>query len=407
MRYRAAMRRLVDPTSTPAPRYVVWELTLRCDLACRHCGSRAGQPRPGELGLDQALDVVAQLAQLGAREVAFIGGEAYLWPDWLTVVEAVARAGMRPTMTTGARALDAALAGRMAAAGMQAVSVSVDGLQSTHDRLRAVPGSHRAALAALGHIAGAGMQPYANTQWNAQNLPEVEPLAHQLLERGIRAWQVQLTGPMGRAADHPEWLLQPWQVLELGERLAAAAERARLQGCVIEAGNNLGYFGPFEHALRRRHWRGCSAGRHVLGIEADGGVKACPSLPSAPYVGGDLRTERLDQIWARRALAFARTDRCDELWGYCAGCYYAADCQGGCSWTSHTTLGRRGNMPWCWHRADQLRQQGRRERLERVEAPEGAPFDFGRFELVQEDWPHAAPSGDDVASLADAGRQIR
>jgi len=25
------------------PIYAVWELTLKCDLACRHCGSRAGK----------------------------------------------------------------------------------------------------------------------------------------------------------------------------------------------------------------------------------------------------------------------------------------------------------------------------------------------------------------------------
>ena len=28
------------------PAYVVWELTLKCDLACTHCGSRAGPRRP-------------------------------------------------------------------------------------------------------------------------------------------------------------------------------------------------------------------------------------------------------------------------------------------------------------------------------------------------------------------------
>ncbi len=31
------------------PIYAVWEITLRCDLACRHCGSRAGRERPDEL----------------------------------------------------------------------------------------------------------------------------------------------------------------------------------------------------------------------------------------------------------------------------------------------------------------------------------------------------------------------
>ena len=70
--------RRVDPREDFAPLYVVWELTLKCDLACRHCGSRAGKAREAELSMAEARDVVAQLAELGARELAFIGGEAYL-----------------------------------------------------------------------------------------------------------------------------------------------------------------------------------------------------------------------------------------------------------------------------------------------------------------------------------------
>lgn len=381
------MRRRIDTSEGWAPLYVVWELTLRCDLACRHCGSRAGLAREAELSLDEALGVVDQLAALGTREVAFIGGEAYLNPDWLRIVRAVAEAGIRPTMTTGARALDVNLAKQAAEAGLQAVSVSVDGLEATHDQLRGVRGSYRAAMAALGHIRAAGMQPYANTQYNRLNLPEVEALGEVLVNAGIQAWQVQVTGPMGRAADRPEWLLQPYDMLELFERLGRAAERALAAGVTVNAGNNLGYFGPYEHLIRLEYWKGCAAGRHVLGIESNGDVKGCPSLPSAPYVGGNLRRSPLREIWERSAeLAFARERGTEDLWGFCAGCYYAEACKGGCSWTSHTLLGRRGNMPYCHHRALELRQAGRRERLVKVQAAPGEPFDFGRFELVEEAW---------------------
>jgi radical SAM protein with 4Fe4S-binding SPASM domain len=197
---------------------------------------------------------------------------------------------------------------------------------------------------------------------------------------------------MGRAADRPEWLLQPYDMLELVPRLGAAAVRARARGCRVSAGNNLGYFGPWEEAIRIEHWKGCSAGRHVLGIESNGDVKGCPSLPSAPYVGGNLRRSSLREIWESATLAFARVDRSGELWGRCRTCYYAEDCGGGCSWTSHTLLGRRGNMPLCWHRADDLARQGLRERLVRVESAPGDPFDFGRFTIVEEPIPPGDPA---------------
>jgi MoaA/NifB/PqqE/SkfB family radical SAM enzyme len=67
----------------------VWELTLQCDLACRHCGSRAGRKRPDELSTEEALDLVRQMAELGTKEVTLIGGEAYLREDWVTVAKAI------------------------------------------------------------------------------------------------------------------------------------------------------------------------------------------------------------------------------------------------------------------------------------------------------------------------------
>src|SRR5262245_24157002 len=75
------------------PAYAVWEVTLRCDLACRHCSSRAGHARPDELSTEEALNLVAQMAALGVAEVTLIGGEAYLRPDWLSIVTAIRDSG--------------------------------------------------------------------------------------------------------------------------------------------------------------------------------------------------------------------------------------------------------------------------------------------------------------------------
>ncbi len=77
------------------PMYAIWELTLRCDLACRHCGSRAGRARRDELTSREALDLVIALRDLGVNEVTLIGGEAYLRSDWLDIVAAIHDLDMR------------------------------------------------------------------------------------------------------------------------------------------------------------------------------------------------------------------------------------------------------------------------------------------------------------------------
>src|SRR5437879_7821854 len=87
------------------PVHVVWEITLACNLKCIHCGSRAGHRRPDELTTEECLDVVDALARLRTREVTLIGGEAYLRPDWIDIVGAVARNGMYCAVQTGGRKL--------------------------------------------------------------------------------------------------------------------------------------------------------------------------------------------------------------------------------------------------------------------------------------------------------------
>jgi len=81
--------------------YAVWEITLKCNLACQHCGSRAGHTRSHELSTEEAIDLVRQLAEVGIKEVTLIGGEAFLRPDWLDIARAITDAGMICGVTTG------------------------------------------------------------------------------------------------------------------------------------------------------------------------------------------------------------------------------------------------------------------------------------------------------------------
>lgn len=384
------LRRLEIAPGDYFPAYVVWELTLRCDQPCRHCGSRAGAAREDELSVDEALAVVGQLAAMRAREVVLIGGEAYLHPGFLAIIRALKAAGIRPEMTTGGRGITRELADAMAEAGLYSASVSVDGLETAHDLIRKAAGSHRSAVAALGHLRAAGLKIGANTNINRVNAPDLEALYELLLAAGVRSWQVQITVPLGRAADRPAMLLQPYDLLDVVPRLAALKRRAFAAGMLLMPGNNLGYFGPEEGLMRspkeggNDHWQGCHAGRLILGIESDGGVKGCPSLQPV-YVGGNLRERSLREIWETSpALAFTRTRTVADLWGFCRTCPFAQVCMGGCSFTAHSLFGRPGNNPYCHFRARALAAEGLRERLAPGAPAGGLPFDHGLFELVVE-----------------------
>ncbi len=393
-----------DDLATPRPYYVVWEITRHCDQPCEHCGSRAGPKLANELSTDEVVAVARQLVRLGCRECVLIGGEAYLRKDLPLVIAELVKGGVRTIMQTGGRNFTREKARMYRRAGMSQLGVSIDGPAEIHDRLRNNRGSYDAAIAALDNARAEGLIVSINTQINRLNYKHIESFAEVVRAAGSQSWQVQLTVPMGEAADRPEWLLQPHHIIDVVDALARVQRKALEEHTGdgppfnVVPNNNIGYFGPHEELLRSRpgstsgHWRGCMAGIAVFSVEADGNVKACPSLPTAPYVGGNVREMTVEHLWNHsERIRFARDRDTSEMWGRCKDCYYADTCRGGCSFMTHCLFGKRGNNPFCYYRATKLKREGLRERLVQVQRPPGEFYDYGRFEIVDEAWDAKPP----------------
>ena len=372
------------------PVHVVWEITLACDLKCLHCGSRAGHKRPAELTTPECLDVVKALARLGTREVSLIGGEAYLRKDWIEIIRAIRSHGMYCAVQTGGRNLTPDRLDEAVTAGLNGLGVSLDGLAPLHDRVRNVPGSFARALDTLRRAREAHLSISVNTQIGADTMPDLPDLMDTIINTGAKQWQIQLTVAMGNAADNDDLLLQPYRILELMPLLARLYAEGVNRGLLMTVGNNIGYFGPYEHIWRgfgdeRVHWAGCKAGQTCLALEADGTVKGCPSLATVGFAGGNVRDLSLEEIWrTSREIHFGRLRSVDDLWGFCRTCYYADVCRGGCTWTSHSLLGRPGNNPYCHYRALELEKKGLRERIVKIRAAPRDSFAIGEFELITE-----------------------
>ncbi|MBW2530386.1 MAG: radical SAM protein [Deltaproteobacteria bacterium] len=340
------------------PQRCVFEATLACNLRCRHCGSRAGRARPDELTLAETSDLFVQLAELGCERITISGGEPTMRPDWLELIAAAAGAGLRVGMITNALKFgdDAARAARDA--GLGAVGLSLDGVGETHDRVRGRAGHFDVITAAMDRAAGIGLPWAAITHVNRLNRGELPQLHELVRDAGAFAWQVQLGTEMGNMRDNRELLIATHDLPALEREVAALVRRG---GVPLLVSDSIGYFGPHERTLRlcqkASTFNGCPAGKRNLGVESNGNIKGCLSLMAgyndegARFVEGNVRDERLADIWHRRgAFAYTREWTAVDLSGFCRECEHAEICLGGCRSKMYAS-GCEGENPVCVHRA--------------------------------------------------------
>ncbi|MDX9722105.1 MAG: radical SAM protein [Myxococcota bacterium] len=361
------------------PRSVVWELTLACNLHCRHCGSRAGRARPDEMSTERAMRLCDELADLGCKKATLGGGEPTLYKNWPMIAAKLNARGIQVNMTTNGLNFDDHLAKQIKAMGLYSVCFSVDGLQETHEYVRRVPGHFERIMNAFDICRRHKLTFSVITTVFKRNMGELEELRDLLHKRGVRWWQLQLGNPTGFCAENRDLVIEPEDVLEVVPLIARLRRESLTKPPKVFAGDNVGYYGDLEVDLREQKatvpfWIGCRAGCQVIGIESNGNVKGCLSLPSAlngvdRFVEGNLNENTLAEIWNKPgAFAYNREFTRDKLGGFCHDCEYAEICRGGCSWTTFAHTNDRTDNPYCYHR--QLALKTQREKAQQAASPE-------------------------------------
>jgi radical SAM protein with 4Fe4S-binding SPASM domain len=340
------------------PRVCGWELTLRCNLGCTHCGSLAGRARDDELTLDECLRLADDLVELRCQRVTLTGGEPTLHPGWDQIAERLSQQKVRVALISNGWAWQASDAERAVHAGIGTLGFSLDGLRAEHDAFRA-SGSYARVLDAIASARASGMEVAVNTAIHRRNRHQLVEIRDLLVEAGVRSWQLQYAIPTGAMAAHRDLVLPAEDLLWLVPQIAEFC-RERKGRMYIVASDHIGYFGKPEAQLRQADvsmpfWLGCWAGMHVLGIESNGNVKGCLSLPSdrhghAGFVEGNVRTESLRDIWRRKTgFRYNRDFRMDDLRGFCRVCRYGDVCRGGCTWKRHSQTDPDAGDTYCFY----------------------------------------------------------
>ena len=125
------------------PFLVSYSVTTKCNLTCKHCYSQATEEAaPDELSTEESLKLVDDLARWGIGLLVIDGGEPLCRDDFLEIVSHAASKGIMTGVGSNGTLIDRGMAQKMLEAGVQSVSISIDGIDAeTHDPFRGKSGA--------------------------------------------------------------------------------------------------------------------------------------------------------------------------------------------------------------------------------------------------------------------------
>lgn len=302
-----------------------WECTLKCNLHCRHCGSDCKQvsqfPDMPFSSFAKVLDEVA--AEYSPHDVFVVitGGEPLMRPDLDQCGRAIYDRGFPWGMVSNGFALTKDRFTRLLRAGLHSLTISLDGLEDSHDWMR---GKSVCFSRTADAIAVAAACPDIKfdvvTCVNRKNIGELPQIRDFLISLGVKEWRLFSIFPSGRAADDPMMKLAPEEFRALMEFI-----KETRKGGKIKAGYGCeGFLGRYEGDVRDYFFH-CQAGITVGSVLADGSISACPSI-RADYHQGNISSDSFVKAWKSGFLPYRDREwmRKDE----CAECKYFRYCKG-------------------------------------------------------------------------------
>jgi radical SAM protein with 4Fe4S-binding SPASM domain len=306
------------------PICAVWELTLKCNSKCIHCGSNAGEKRSGELNNEEALNLVRELKSCGFKGVALMGGEPLLRSDWFEIANEVKKNNLELSIVTNGLTLKENIH-KIKSLGTDCVSISLDaGTEKVHDYLRGVSGSFSKVIEALNILERTAIPTSIITSVSKINLKEIDKIKKMIIDRNI-AWQIQVSTPIGRFPK--KLMIDRTEFYNLASYIANTVKKYGYKRVPLIGAHCLGHYSRFIPNLGLSPWIGCQAGKTILGIQCNGNIKGCLTLPDS-FIEGNIREEKLSIILKRLRMKTL------EPRGYCQKCDVLESCMGGCLGTA-------------------------------------------------------------------------
>lgn len=364
------------------PFMVIWETTMACDLACRHCRAEAVAVQdPKRLTTDEGKQLLDQIKSFGKPTpiVVLTGGDPFKREDIFELVAYGTQIGLPMAVSPSATPLltDDNLQ-KLRDAGAKAISLSLDGSTAgSHDAFRGVAGSFQMTLDGWQAAQDIGLKVQINTTVTRYNLDELPSILKLVREQGVMTWSVFFLVPTGRGLledeispveyeDVMNWLYDASRYIRVKTTEGHHYKRVVVQRSILDAHGDdpVEAMGLGETYVRlhdqltqyanesllplntppvRRTPMNINAGNGFVFISRRGDV-----FPSGfmPLSAGNVRYESVVDIY-RDTHLFRRLRQPESLQGRCGRCEFRFICGGSRSRAYAMTGDSMAEEPFC------------------------------------------------------------
>lgn len=285
-----------------APTFVWWDITNQCNLGCEHCYSNSSLTSQDvdQMSFDQIITIIDQMSESGVFYIYFLGGEPFIRPDFIEIIEYVRKKNIGVMVNTNGWFITKETARNITKLGVKQIRISLDGSNAgVHDSLRNKQGSFTRAVNSIKLMKQSKheMVSVASTV-TAYNIEDIEKLIDLAAELRVNDIQIVPLSNSGRGEDNYDKIaITNEQHLYLKEILEKKSKEYRGEMTVYSVDGTLD--NQCTQCIQKNNikpdFMGCRAGRTAVNIDFNGDVIPC--LLVRKPVAGNLKEEKFTDIW--------------------------------------------------------------------------------------------------------------
>jgi radical SAM protein with 4Fe4S-binding SPASM domain len=254
--------------------------------------------------------------------VVITGGKPLLRKDLVLCGKTLRAHGFRWGIVTNGYGYTPDIHAELLTAGMGTITLSLDGLEYTHNWLRANKKSFENAVKALDLIVSSqGLTYDIVTCVHRKNINELPDLKQFLLSKKVKAWRLFTIAPIGRAVNNNDLALTAEELKQLMDFIVSS----RMNDAINVTFSCEAYIGHYETQVRDSCFF-CRAGINIASVLIDGSISACPNINRA-FVQGNIYDDQFLEVWDNRFEIMR--NRTWTKTGMCKYCKEYKNCTGG------------------------------------------------------------------------------